>query len=228
MDAEDYLRIKDYTCYTNKDQVSIRVNNKQFQLARYILGYYQELSAKVFFISDDHYDFRKSNLISGNKYVCCGDYMEVYDQKLRKFLIDTEDYELVKKYVWYIDANGYVISSRGNNGKAIKLHRLIMGVADKTKNEVEIDHIHHDLTDNRKSMLRYATRSDNCANRRLYHLNKSGVIGVYQHTDGGWCAQINHDGVREYLGYYQDFNNAVIARKTAEEKYFHGLGPNRF
>lgn len=148
--------------------------------------------------------------------------------KLRRFLIDSEDYELVKKYIWHVDANGYVISSRGNDGKAMKLHWLVMGVVDKTKDEVEIDHIYHDLTDNRKLMLRHATRSDNCANRRLEHLNKSGVIGVYQHADGGWCAQISHNGVREYLGYYQNFDCAVAARKSAEQKYYKGLGPNKF
>lgn len=223
VDAEDYYRIKDYTCYPNKTQVSIRVNGKMYQLKRFILGACQKLSSKVMFISDDWYDFRKANLISGNKYINKGDYMEVYDQKLRMFLIDVEDYDKVKKYIWYVDPNGYVVSSRGNNGRAMKIHRLIMDVLDKPN--IEIDHIHHNLRDNRKSELRTASRSENCINRQLEHLNNSGTIGVYQHSNGAWCAQINYDKKHIYLGYYNTYEDAVAARKAAEKLYHKGFSP---
>lgn len=36
----------------------------------------------------------------------------------------------------------------------------------------------------------------------------------------GWAAEIVKNGVRHYLGYFKNFDDAVAARKAAEEKYF--------
>lgn len=93
-------------------------------------------------------------------------------------------------------------------------------------NEYDIDHIHHDPApqnryDNRKCNLRKVTRSQNNMNRHIGKNNKSSVKGVYWHTrDKKWCAQIGYNGKHIYLGRFENFDDAVAARKDAEEKYF--------
>lgn len=148
------------------------------------------------------------------------DYVVGTDVNGVEFKIDYDDYEKVSEKVWRIDKNGYVISSRGNNGKAMKLHRFVMGVVDNP--DVEIDHVSWDLTDNRKANLRLATRSQNCTHRRIGRLNTSGCVGVYKmHGYDKWCVQINVDGKRFYLGSYDSKEEAVRVRKEAEVK-MHG------
>jgi len=48
--------------------------------------------------------------------------------------------------------------------------------------------------------------------------NKSGVIGVRWSTQSKkWQAYIYHDGKNHYLGFFDDFGDAVCARKNAEK-----------
>lgn len=148
------------------------------------------------------------------------DYVVGIDLNGKEFKIDYEDYDKVKDKVWHIDNNGYVISSRGNNGKAMKLHRFVMNVVNDPT--VEIDHISWDLTDNRKSNLRLANRSQNCTHRRIAKHNTSGHVGIYKmHGYDKWCVQINVDGERHYLGSYDSIDEAIKVRKTAEAE-MHG------
>ena len=53
--------------------------------------------------------------------------------------------------------------------------------------------------------------------------NTSGCTGVYLHKDRGrerWAAKITVNKKAIYLGAYEHFEDAVAARKAAEEKYF--------
>ena len=130
-------------------------------------------------------DYRKNNLFSGNTYTFVDDYVigECFDGS--KFKVSVDDYAIIKPYVWHVDKNNYVITKI--NGKVIKQHRLIMGVVDDPT--IEVDHIYHDTHDNRRDMLRLATRSVNCFNRRVMSTNKSGKTGVYWNKSAEkWCA----------------------------------------
>lgn len=89
-----------------------------------------------------------------------------------------------------------------------------------------VDHIGGSTTvhDNRKSNLRtYGNnksefQSRNTWNAKLKSNNTSGTTGV--HWDHGkWCARITVNGKRIILGRFDDINDAVKARKEAEEKY---------
>jgi hypothetical protein len=53
--------------------------------------------------------------------------------------------------------------------------------------------------------------------------NISGITGVFKHTQtGSWQAQIRINGKSKHLGSFQIFEEAVLARKTAEVNYgFH-------
>lgn len=224
VDLEDYERIKDFSCYPNGTQISICINKKCFQLGNFIMSAYCDITHKCFFRTDDVYDFRKSNLYCGNDYVDCGTHYIVYDNKRRSFEIDYDDYVLVSPYMWHVDKNGYVISSRGNGGRALKMHRLLLGVSDDYSKEV--DHVNRITTDNRRSNLRIASRSENCINRLIDTYNKSGKVGVYKSKGfDKWCAQINYDGKRIYLGSFETFKEAVSARIQAEERYHKEFRP---
>jgi tyrosyl-tRNA synthetase len=84
-----------------------------------------------------------------------------------------------------------------------------------------VDHINHDVADNRKRNLRIVTSVENQMNKSLQKNNTSGVTGVSWHSrDNIWEVHIRYKGKQIYLGRYKDFNEAVKARKEAEEKYF--------
>jgi hypothetical protein len=50
--------------------------------------------------------------------------------------------------------------------------------------------------------------------------NTTGHKGVYKCRDGRYAAQINLSGKRTYLGRYNNVNDAIKARKIAEENIF--------
>jgi hypothetical protein len=131
------------------------------------------------------------------------------------FIIDLDDYEKISKYKWYIENHGYV---RGHvDGKKVSLHRFIMNVED----EKEIDHINHNPLDNRKSQLRVCSAKQNMMNKVLYSNNKSGTKGVhYYRWSNSWLVTITYNGEKIHLGYYKTKDEAIRARKEAEQKYF--------
>lgn len=58
--------------------------------------------------------------------------------------------------------------------------------------------------------------------------NTSGITGVhYDKKRNKWCAQImiNRKGI--FLGYYNNKDDAIKSRLTAEQKYFGRFAPQR-
>lgn len=142
-----------------------------------------------------------------------GEYGIGYTSKGEPFYFDLEDYDLIKDYTWYFGNHGYLMS-QGKMGYVL-FHRLIC------PNCQYIDHIHHDKADNRKSELRVVTCSQNSMNRKIHSNNTSGVTGVNYHKKSGrWTARIMVDYKRIELGEFDLFEDAVRARKEAEEYYF--------
>lgn len=84
---------------------------------------------------------------------------------------------------------------------------------------MDIDHINGVRDDNRWTNLRLVTRSRNGLNAGLRKCNKSGVIGVsYQKRRQVWDARIRVDGILHLLGQHKNFDDAVRARKDAEQR----------
>lgn len=139
-----------------------------------------------------------------------------------KFYFDLDDYDKIKNYSWHFDSNDYVRAYITNGVKDtmfVKMHQLVMNELDGNV----IDHIHGKETrnDNRKSNLRVATTSDNIKNIGVRKNNTSGVTGVqWKPRDNVWEAWIAVMYKKIYLGRFVDFEDAVKARKAAEEKYF--------
>lgn len=154
----------------------------------------------------------------GNKYEFFNDCVIGYASNNNKpFYIDIEDYEKIKDYTWYMTKLGYLISKKDNIG--YKLHNVVMNIT-PTMNKY-IDHINHNTSDNRKINLRIVSASKNQMNKVMQKNNTSGVTGVMWHSrDQIWEARIGVNKNDIYLGRFRDFNEAVNARKKAEEKYF--------
>lgn len=149
-----------------------------------------------------------------NTYDLSGEYGIGYTSNSKEFYFDLEDYDLIKDYCWHINEQGYVVSTVN------LFHRIVMGSPDIC---FEIDHKHGESTrnDNRKYNLRITTKSQNMMNVGLRINNKSGVTGVIWHKRSGkWRAYIRVNGKQIELGLYDRFEDAVRARKQAEEKYF--------
>lgn len=155
-----------------------------------------------------------------NKYDLSGEYGIGYTYNGREFWFDLEDYDKIKDYCWTVGNIGYVSSYNQSTGKRILLHRLIMDCNDSN---LFIDHIRgeHSRHDNRKSNIRIATPSQNGMNKQLLKNNTSGVTGVsWNRKSGKWHSYIEINYKRINLGNFDNFEDAVNARKEAEEKYF--------
>lgn len=154
-----------------------------------------------------------------NSYDLSGDYGIGYDINHTKFYFDKEDYEWIKKYSWHINTEGYVRTNNFENQGSTSLHRIIMKL-DKY-DERKIDHINHNRADNRKCNLRIATDLENGWNIQVRKSNRTGVTGVQQRKNGKWRAFMNYKGKSVLNKTFDSFEDAVNARKKAEEKY-HG------
>lgn len=134
-----------------------------------------------------------------------------------KSLIDLEDVVKTNKYKWHLDSVGYVSNSGHikKNIKSIRLHNFLL-------RKKGIDHISRNRLDNRRNNLRKASSSLNSFNKKIQSNNTSGCCGVHKNKweNSGFVAiiQVNYKTIR--VGNFQNFNDAVKARKEAELKYF--------
>lgn len=157
---------------------------------------------------DDLYVFYK-NVVVMNIYNKYGTYITSTE-------FDIDDFEKVKKYKWCI-VKGHVYAKNMDN-KTLYLHRLIMNVTDKN---VEVDHIDGNPLNNKKSNLRLCTHDKNMLNHKVCSNNTSGVTGVtFDKQRNKWCAQIVYKNKNHHLGRFDLFEDAVLARRNAEIKYF--------
>ena len=139
-----------------------------------------------------------------------------YTLKGGEFYFDKEDYDLIKDYCWSI-RDGYVVTRDYKTKQQIRMHRLIMNAHPG----VFIDHQNHNKNDNRKDKLRNSDVHTNHCNHEVYVNNTSGVTGVNWDADSGkWRARLWAYGKMYHFGRFDNFNDAVKARKDAEEKYF--------
>jgi len=157
----------------------------------------------------------EKNTRTPNEIILYNDYAEVIlknnKQKIvGKVIIDLEDVIKVKDYKWNL-SHGYAASYH------LLMHRLIMN----SKINDECDHRDRNKLNNRKYNLRNTNRSINAYNTVRLNKNISGCIGVrFIKTTGKWRADIRKNYKNIYLGVYNNFDDAVEARKKAELKYF--------
>lgn len=125
-----------------------------------------------------------------------------------------------------ISDSGYKHGSIFN--KSINAHRVAWALNYGKWPTHQIDHLNGDRADNRIKNLRDVSPSINQRNQKMRSNNTSGFCGVaWIRGKNRYLAYINTDGVRRNLGYFDDMNEAIEARKDAEiGLYFterHGL-----
>lgn len=154
-----------------------------------------------------------------NTYDLSGKYGIGYTEEGNPFYFDLEDYDKIKNYYWGHKSNDMHFYSHINN-EYILLHRFIMDLDNSS--DLVVDHINtHHPEDNRKANLRIVTHSENSMNHKLSKRNTSGVTGVgWIRKIDLWRARITINGQEINLGLYKNKDDAIKARKEAEEKYF--------
>jgi hypothetical protein len=155
-----------------------------------------------------------------NPYKIIGDVVEITlfdkDFNIKGFLIiDLIDFDVIKKYKWGLTKNGYVHTK--SLAITCYVHQLILGVFGHKK---EIDHYDRNKLNNRQSNLRLITISQNGHNNYIRKTNTSGCVGVsFYKNYNKWEAYITVNYKFIKLGYFNNINDAINARKAAEEKY---------
>lgn len=121
-----------------------------------------------------------------------------------------------------ISSEGYrEIRCGGNRMWAHRLAFRMMGEVIPPR--MQVDHINGDRADNSWSNLRLVTPQENRRNSARSKCNKSGHLGVTWYKPlGRWLAHIKVGYKSVNLGYFDEMDDAVAARKAAEIKYgFH-------
>jgi hypothetical protein len=117
-------------------------------------------------------------------------------------LIDVEDAIRVSAHTWQL-YGGYVKSTH-----RLKLHRFIMNAPDG----LDVDHIHHNKLDNRKSELR-------CVSRVVNSLNRISPKKVHRGRAGRWVVRFRCQGHPQYFGQYNSKEVAQAMADSLRERY---------
>lgn len=139
-------------------------------------------------------------------------------------LVDDEDFEKLNQLKWYVGCNGYhwyaTRQRRKENGtwETITMHREILNAP----KGILCDHKNGNGLDNRRDNLRPCTRQENARNRKFAQKNnRLGIKGVHWREDiKKFQSQIQVNGKKIKLGYFNILGDADSAYRIAEEKCF--------
>ena len=133
-------------------------------------------------------------------------------------VVDAADVPLIENYRWVgrCGSFSYVRSSERSDSKPVYLHRLVMGVQDDPSKQV--DHIHGDVLDNRKSQLQIATQGAN-VQKSSRRMPASGYRGVVQ-VGSRFRATIGVGGKVLYLGTFGTGEEAAVAYNAAAREIY--------
>jgi len=110
-------------------------------------------------------------------------------------------------------------------GRSHQAHRVIWALVYGQWPTNHIDHIDGNGLNNKIENLRDVDPAANAKNRKRYDINTSGCSGVtWRECRKRWLARIRVNGRLIHLGYFDELEDAKVARSNAELKY--GFHPN--
>lgn len=120
-------------------------------------------------------------------------------------LIDDVDFPHLSLYKWYRTVHSIVRSVHAyGKSTTINMPRTIMYVPD----DMEIDHINGDWSDNRRCNLRVCTHEQNMRNRGPDRANRSGYRGIHKQGNR-YNAYIGVMGLQIHLGSFFTLGEAL-------------------
>jgi len=136
--------------------------------------------------------------------------------------VDDEDFDDLNQFKWHavtIHRSTYARRCIFKDGVRSKefMHVRIMGISSRL-----VDHRDRDGLNNTRSNLRQVTHQQNMQNRSIDRRNKTGVSGVsWNKAMSMWRVFVG----RAYIGRFLNFDDAVAARKSAEQRIFGEYAP---
>lgn len=135
----------------------------------------------------------------------------------RYTVVDDEDYEELNMSKWFYNSGYAGRHIRKEKLYTVFIHSLLMNPPEGYL----VDHINGDTLDNRRTNLRFCTKSENAHNRKASIGGTSKYKGVTWRKDWGkWVAQIKVAGKKLSLGGYSKEEEAALAYNEAALKYF--------
>lgn len=109
-------------------------------------------------------------------------------------------------------------------GKSYLAHRVIWILYYGSDPDI-IDHDNGVKSDNKLANLKDVSPTNSMRNTPKPKHNTSGIVGVHWASHiSKWAATIKVNKKSNHLGYFENFDNAVSARKNAEQ--LHNFNPN--
>lgn len=157
-------------------------------------------------------------------------FIVTYQGIKHEVLFDSEDYEKISKFNWHIKHNGVQGRTKGKRPWAyVKISRLVMNVTDPDR---VVDHINHNIYDNRKINLRICSVAENNQNRRKQIRNQLDYKGIYETETGTYNAMIGFERKIIYIGNFKTQKEAALAYDSAARHFFKDFAclnfPNEF
>lgn len=156
-----------------------------------------------------------------NEYHVIGDITIIKTNNGEEIIIDTSCLEKAKEHCWVVGSHGYACARDDKTGKVITMHRYLMGLEQYSP---LVDHVNRNRLDNRQCNLRLCNSEQNAMNKSILKTNTSGITGVNREKNG-WRARIGANHKTYELGVFEKFEDAVKARKDAEELMYGEFSP---
>jgi hypothetical protein len=162
-----------------------------------------------------------------NSVVCNGDVCKILIKNFNgdvktEVIIDAQDLAKVKDYHWKISGYEHRVQGykQGDSRRQLEfIHRVIM----EPLPGMVVDHINHDILDNRKANLRICTHQQNQWNTRPSgrHNKQHGYKGVrLMKGRKCWRARIYLNGKQIHIGCFTTQIEAALAYNECAKKYY--------
>jgi hypothetical protein len=133
----------------------------------------------------------------------------------KQFIFDKQDLDSVKVHNWCL-RKGY--ANTRIKGKTFSLHRLILN----PPNDMEVDHINGDTTNNKRSNLRICTHKENSRNtHKQSNITSSKYKGVsFDKSRNKWEAYLITQDKKIHLGRYESESEAANQYNLKSKELF--------